>query len=103
MTKEEFSRLPLETQFKFINEYAKEVFKEGEECANAFEYGRSCETEPTTFESYLAGFGEFDHLPKAVVDSAYKEIYFKSNYGEIGSTKKKQMSPGIPYYEKGLK
>jgi len=55
MTKEEFSRLPLEMQFKLINEYAKEVFKEGEEAANAFEYGRSCETEPTTFEGYIKG------------------------------------------------
>jgi len=75
MTKEEFSRLPLETQFVLINEYAKEVFKEGEESANAFEYGRPCETEPTTFEGYLAGFGEFDHLPKEVVDSWHKETY----------------------------
>ena len=75
MTKEEFSRLPLETQFKLINEYAKEVFKEGEEAANAFEYGCSCETEPTTFVGYLAGLSEFDHLPKEVVESWHKETY----------------------------
>ena len=75
MTKEEFLKLPSEAQFTLINEYAKEVFKEGEECANAFEYGNACETEPTTFEGYLAGLSEFSHFPKEVVESWHKETY----------------------------
>lgn len=56
MTNEEFSRLTLEKQFVLINEYAKEVFKEGEESACDFEYGRPYETEPTTFECYIHGY-----------------------------------------------